>query len=33
MPSGAVMEPIMTPVVHKALVNIAHFPKEINASF
>jgi hypothetical protein len=31
MPSGAVMEPIMTPAAHKALVNIAHVPKEINA--
>jgi len=26
-----VIEPIMTPAAHKALVNIAHFPKEINA--
>ena len=25
------IEPIMTPAAHKALVNIAHVPKEINA--
>jgi hypothetical protein len=31
MPSGAVMEPIMTPAAHKALVNIAHILKETNA--
>jgi hypothetical protein len=27
----AVMKPILTPVALKALVNIAHVPKEINA--
>jgi hypothetical protein len=31
MPSGAVMNH-MTPAAHKALVNIAHVHKEINAS-
>ena len=31
MPSGAVMQPITTPAAHKALVNIAHILKEINA--
>ena len=31
MPSRAVMEPIMTPAAHKALVNIAHILKETNA--
>ena len=31
MPSGAVMEPIMTPAAHKALVDIAHVLKETNA--
>jgi hypothetical protein len=31
MPSGAVMEHIITPTAHKALLNIAHVLKEIKA--